>query len=136
MCALGIVGAIIATTKNIFNRDRFTSVVQASNHQQQWQQHESHRNFWNLLTKVGGVAIRKFGLFPQFGGFRSICLQGINKLSGFKSILCLFPKSTLPSCSCLLLELQDPVSVNIHSITCCPDSTNSGFLILLLKVFI
>ena len=58
--------------KKIFNRDRFTSVVQASNHNNsdgKVMQHASNRNFWNLSTKVGGVAIRKFGPIPQFGGF-------------------------------------------------------------------
>ena len=34
-------------------------------------QHASHRNFWNLSTKVGGVAGQKFGPIPQFGDFRS-----------------------------------------------------------------
>ena len=33
--------------------------------------HRSHRNFWNLLTKVGGVERRKFGPIPQFSDFRS-----------------------------------------------------------------
>ena len=32
----------------------------------------SYWNFWNLSTKVGGVARRKFGPIPQFGDFRSM----------------------------------------------------------------
>ena len=34
-------------------------------------QHASHRNFSNLLTKVGGAAQQKFGTFPHIGGVRS-----------------------------------------------------------------
>ena len=33
-------------------------------------QHANCRNFWNLSTKVGAVARRKFGPNPQFGSFR------------------------------------------------------------------
>ena len=63
---------------NIFNRDRFTSAVQASNRQQQWQQRDAAREPQEFLEFVNesvcGVAIRKFGPIPLFGGFRSkIC---------------------------------------------------------------
>ena len=37
-------------------------------------QHASHRNFWNLSTKVGGAAQRKFGAIPPISGVCSSCL--------------------------------------------------------------
>ena len=60
--------------KNIFNQDHRSSAVQratVNNSGGKETQHASHRNFWNLSTKVGGVARRKLGPIPHIGGVRS-----------------------------------------------------------------
>ena len=50
-------------------------------------QHASHRNFWNLSTKVGGVHRRKLGPIPHIGGVRSMTPENLAKVDDYLTII-------------------------------------------------
>ena len=54
--------------------------------------HASHRNFWNLSTKVDGVERKKLGPISHIGGVRSIYHPKLSR-SHFQSIFIKVPPS-------------------------------------------